>query len=444
MLRYVFPILLGKLVKLAVLWLRPGGGTAIPGRVVERLAPGLLAYLLAQPKQGLVAVTGSSGKSTTTKMIVAVLRAHGLNVFTNQFTANVTRGMLSELLDVVDWQGRFPHEIAVMEMDEGYSAITTEQVPARVLVLLNVMIDQLHRWFEPERVASYLQRAARVATECVVINQDDPHLRLIAQRLPERLGRSVRYFGVSEEVLETVPSGLGSAADFSGDAGGPLPEGSGRSVVVGFEGTSASIAISATGFSPATVVSIELPARGIHFAADSAAAIEASRAILGTRFDAEKAAQALAEIPTVFGRGEKTVVGAETVEFVLTKSPTSIQINLDYLDTEPEQIYVAIGKDILDGSQLWISDWSRLGHVDMISGWQAWDTALKLHYDNVVTSRVEPDIELATNEFFQLPSPTKGEKTVIFTPESMRRMRRLLGFFSADTAPKSSFEGEGP
>ncbi|MHB1235186.1 MAG: Mur ligase family protein [Microbacteriaceae bacterium] len=443
MLRYVFPILLGKLVKRAILRLRPGGGTAIPGRVVERLAPGLLAYLLTQPRQGVVVVTGSSGKSTTTKMVVAVLRAHGLDVFTNRFTANVTRGMLSELLDVVDWRGRFPHEIAVMEMDEGYSAITMEQVPARVLVLLNVMVDQLHRWFEPERVASYLQRAARVTTECVVINQDDPHLRLIAQQLPEQPGRSLRYFGVSDEVLETVPRGLGSAADFSGAAAAPLPGGKGHSLVIGFAGTSAAIAISAAETSPATPVSIELPSRGIHFATDSAAAIEASRAILGASFDPDKAAQALAEIPTVFGRGEKTVVDGEPVEFVLTKSPTSIQINLDYLDDEPEQIYVAIGKDILDGSQLWISDWSRLGHADMISGWQSWDSALKLHYDNVLTSRVEPDIEIATSEFFRLPPPTRGQKTVIFTPESMRRLRRLLGFFYADTAPKPEGTGDG-
>lgn len=443
MLRYVFPILIGKLVKRAVLLLRPGGGTAIPGRVVERLAPGLLAKILAQPPRGVVVVTGSSGKSTTTKMVAAVLRAHGMDVFTNRFTANVTRGMLSELLDVIDWRGRLGHEIAVMEMDEGYSAITTEQVPARVLVLLNVMVDQLHRWFEPERVASYLERAARATAESVVVNRDDPQLRLIAQRLPERPGRTLRYFGVSDEVLRTVPRGLGSAADFSGLASAPLPPGAGASEVIGFEGTHAVIAVSATAAQPEATVDIELPSRGVHFATDSAAAIEAGRAVLGDAFDPEVAAEALASIPTVFGRGEKTLVEGEPVEFVLTKSPTSIQINLDYLEPDIEQIYVAVGKDIFDASQLWISDWSSLGHADMVSGWQTWDSALKLHYDNVATDRVEPDIERATREFFDRPAPLHGVKTVIFTPESMRRMRRLLGFFYADTAAKDGASGEG-
>src|SRR5438105_1071899 len=45
--------------------LRRGGGTALPGLVAERIAPGLLATLAAQLPQGAVVVTGTNGKTTT-------------------------------------------------------------------------------------------------------------------------------------------------------------------------------------------------------------------------------------------------------------------------------------------------------------------------------------------------------------------------------------------
>ncbi|WP_249520745.1 Mur ligase family protein, partial [Microbacterium sp. ER1] len=69
---------------------------------------------------GLVIVTGSAGKSTTTKMLVAALRAHGLSVFTNQSTANISQGLTSALLERVSLTGRIAGDIAVLEMDEGH------------------------------------------------------------------------------------------------------------------------------------------------------------------------------------------------------------------------------------------------------------------------------------------------------------------------------------
>ena len=53
----------------------------MPGLVVNRIAPRFLSRTLAAMPDGLVIVSGSSGKSTTTKMLVAVLRAHGIDVF---------------------------------------------------------------------------------------------------------------------------------------------------------------------------------------------------------------------------------------------------------------------------------------------------------------------------------------------------------------------------
>ena len=51
-----------------------GGGSALPGLVAERVDPGFLAHALAGVEGGIVVVSGTNGKTTTTKMLVAVLR----------------------------------------------------------------------------------------------------------------------------------------------------------------------------------------------------------------------------------------------------------------------------------------------------------------------------------------------------------------------------------
>ena len=54
-----------------------GGGSAMPGLVAERIDPRLLAHALSSVTDGIVVVTGTNGKTTTTKMLAAILRAHG-------------------------------------------------------------------------------------------------------------------------------------------------------------------------------------------------------------------------------------------------------------------------------------------------------------------------------------------------------------------------------
>ena len=58
------------------------GGSALPGLVAEKIDPGFLAHALGDVPGGIVVVSGTNGKTTTTKMLVALLRAHGRTVFT--------------------------------------------------------------------------------------------------------------------------------------------------------------------------------------------------------------------------------------------------------------------------------------------------------------------------------------------------------------------------
>ena len=106
-------IALGKTVR-RVARLR-GGGSALPGLFVEHISPSFVPDTLKQLPHGVVIVSGTNGKTTTTKMVVALLESQGLRVFTNKTGSNFVRGVAAALLGAVDLKGNLPADIAVLE-----------------------------------------------------------------------------------------------------------------------------------------------------------------------------------------------------------------------------------------------------------------------------------------------------------------------------------------
>ena len=106
------------------------GGSAFPGKVVERVDPGFLRRTLAQLPLGVVLVSGTNGKTTTTRMVSMMLESLGLRVFTNPTGSNFTRGVVSALLQEVSAGGALDADIAVLELDEAYAVHFVEQVRA--------------------------------------------------------------------------------------------------------------------------------------------------------------------------------------------------------------------------------------------------------------------------------------------------------------------------
>ena len=141
-----------------------GGGSALPGLVAERVDPGFLAHALADVPGGIVVVTGTNGKTTTTKMLVAVLRAHGRTVFTNPTGSNFTRGVISSMLGELP-AARAPRaDMAVLELDEAHALKFAAAVKPTHALLLNVARDQLDRFAEIDHTAKLLASLAEQTT----------------------------------------------------------------------------------------------------------------------------------------------------------------------------------------------------------------------------------------------------------------------------------------
>jgi len=394
---------------------RPGGGSALPGLVLSKLAPNLVYKTLGSFEQGLVVVTGTAGKSTTTKMLVAIARAHGLDVFTNPSTANIEQGFFSTIIKQGNLFGQVPCSIAILEMDEGHAAQVVANVKPKFSVILNVFEDQLDRFIDPTLVRDKLLSVAKATTGTVLLNADDQNCLLIAAELSQS---ETKFFGIASEVSNAAKSKLNYAPTYLAE----LPAPAVSAEVVGLDERNVTVLIADKS------VSFDLPSRGLHFALDAVAALATAQSILGESFDLVKASKVLNELPPVFSRGEIREVNGEQVEFILVQNPPSMQLNLDNLSSELDQVFFSIGRDVHDPSWMWTVDLANLKHVSVVTGFNYADAALLLSYSEIPVESVEADYFKAIDEFFKLPKPKNGIKTVIYSADSMRRLRRHMGF----------------
>ncbi len=108
-----FSIILGKAVR-TMSRLRGGSGSALPGLFVEKIDPNFIKRTLGTLEHGVVLVSGTNGKTTTTKMVVELLESQGLHVFTNRTGSNFTRGVAAALLGEISVSGKLNADIAVL------------------------------------------------------------------------------------------------------------------------------------------------------------------------------------------------------------------------------------------------------------------------------------------------------------------------------------------
>lgn len=380
-----------------------GGGSALPGLVVEKLDPGYLARALGRLPHGVVAVSGTNGKTTTTKMIVEILEAQGLRVFTNRTGSNFSRGVVAAAVQEASIGGRLAADIAVLELDEAHAMHFIAKVKPRHTLLLNVLRDQLDRFGEIDATAKLLQRIADATTDGVVVNREDPLLAAVGARVLESdRDVSVREFGLSSKLRAMFPSdddfhaGV-AAGDELVDASSDAERGDADVTLVEVGDHSAVFRID--GVDRATTLKLE----GLYNTFNAAAALATVRMVLGDP-DPEELLTALAEVRPAFGRGEQLVLDGQPLELVLVKNPAGFRLALASFAPEGVGTMIAINDQYADGrdmSWLWDVDFGSLASdgVDTVSGARAWDMALRLEHDDVPVGAVEEDLGSALAGF---------------------------------------------
>lgn len=404
--------LLGKAVRY-VARLR-GGGSALPGLFVEKIDPDFVRRTLASLPDGVVVVSGTNGKTTTTKMVVELLESQGLKVFTNRTGSNFIRGVAAALLEQVDTSGKLDADIAVLELDEAHGVHFVKTIAPRYSLLLNVMRDQLDRFGEIDATAKMLAKIASATTETVVINREDPRLRAIGRILKDK---EIRYFGLSPQLQPHFPSD-------DEMRGGKTAKNEMLDADVTFTALKDTVAQFQMG---SRVVSTSLELQGIYNIYNAAAALALVRAII-PEINEEMLIERLSKVQPAFGRGETLTIGGQPLELVLVKNPSGFRLSLASFKPEGVATMIAVNDNYADGrdmSWLWDVEFDSLREdgVAMISGIRAFDMALRLQYEEVSISHVEPDIKRALQDFI---SGNNKPKRIYCTYTAMLQIRREL------------------
>ncbi|NSX30482.1 Mur ligase family protein [Gardnerella vaginalis] len=413
------------------------GGSALPGKVVETLDPGFLARTLGKLPYGVVLISGTNGKTTTTRMVASMLRDAGLRVFTNPTGSNFTRGVVAALVQEMPVFGtKLDADIAVLELDEAYAVHFVNQIKPHYSLLLNVMRDQLDRFGEIDTTAKLLSNVAHATKRVVVLNREDPRIFALSKDVLPSC--KVKYFGLDESLRSMFPtdddlhSDLG--CDFNGDSRN-LPH---ADVVL------AKVADNKADFlidGHRKTTSVKL--RGVYNVFNAAAASTIVRAILAdaakkdatlAKFDDDALMESISRVTPAFGRGEVIEVNGAPVELVLVKNPIGFRLALASDKPANHDTMIAICDEYADGrdmSWLWDVDFTCFSGtgVTCVSGTRAWDMALRLQYDKVASRNVNTDLEEDVKTFVNgdFSSDAKNAKRIYCTYTAMLRVRSTLG-----------------
>ncbi|PTW91673.1 uncharacterized protein DUF1727 [Microbacteriaceae bacterium MWH-Ta3] len=415
--RTVLAVVLGRIVR--VLTRLRGGGSALPGWVALRVAPNFLSTVFdtfaSRGEAPIIVVTGSNGKSTTTAMIVAALEANGHIVFSNPSGGNLPQGVASAVLASVSLRGSLKASAIVLELDEAYGPKLVATIKPTHAVLLNIQVDQLNRFFEPERVIEMVHQIGASA-QTIIVNDADANTRAIGNILAMQ-SHAVYGFDVDPAA---APRGVYDAhvgIQTRADRRAP------RALVTAQSARVTGIEVDGE------TVSVHLPAAGLHYALDAAAAIATVAVVMGSRHDASVSARAISDLNPVYGRGEEVQAFAAPLTIVMMKNHPSLQMNLDALQEAPESLYMAVDEGTPDPSWIYDIDVSALDHVDVLSGTKAWQWETRLAYAEIPVGLVEENTSRAFAHFGVATTPSRQEfRTAIVNYEQMMDLRRELGY----------------
>lgn len=344
-----------------------GDGSVIGGKLALRLEPDLLA-LLAHGR-ALALVTGTNGKTTTTRLLAAALGGAGA-VATNAFGANMPTGHVTAL------QGAPDARRGVLEVDEKYiPMLLGETVPA-VVVLLNLSRDQMDRAAEVWLLAQRWREALAGVDTHVVANADDPIVAwagMAAQRTTW-VAAGQRWREDSWCCPECGAHLVRGEVDWAcKECGLRRPEASWR-----LDGDDT--AVDPDGESHR--LGLQLPGQ-----ANASNAVMALAAAATFGVETADALPRLREVTSVAGRYTTVQRAGRSVRLLLAKNPAGWLESFNVLEPAPVPVVLGVnarGPDGRDTSWLWDVDYRLLRERTVfVTGERRIDLAVRLEADGV-------------------------------------------------------------
>lgn len=351
------------------------GGTALPGLIGLTLTPTLINQIAKKNNLQSIIITGTNGKTSTARLLGAVLTEKNILFCQNHSGSNLLRGIATTLINQSDWSGKINTDWAIWEVDEAAVPEAIKALQPKIIVFTNLSRDQLDRYGEVDYLLRLWQNSLNVLTASarILVNAADP-------RLKELKHPGLSYFGSA-----TPGAGLSYPTRFQGK-----------------------------------------------FNQDSLWATEAVCRCL--KLDYRLAEICAVKSAPAFGRGEVFKLGNQKYQINLVKNPASYKAVWQMLLSRRhlnQPLLLLLNDKLADGTDVsWIWDvpFSRLDRRRapvVISGIRATDLALRLKYAglNPKLLLVEPNLSRAFGRFKNLPGTIKY---ILPTYTAMRELRRFL------------------
>lgn len=386
------------------------GGTALPGKAARVFAKDILE--VTSSGMEIIVVTGTNGKTTTSRMLEHALTAAGHDCLANKSGANLLSGVTAEITCNATWTGKPKTHYAVIECDEGALKQVVPLIHPKVIVVTNLFRDQLDRYGEVMHTVEQVRMGIQKAPEATLcLNADDSLVASLALDVPNK----VVWYGLDTPVGEQKDADI-SDAKYCIRCGTPYQYhyhtyahlGDFYCPSCGYHREKTQVAVTAIQKISAdgSLVSMrmELPADGtcpeksetlevriglpaVYNIYNAAAAVCAYTAF---GLPADEILPSLADVRSSFGRMETFRVEENRVQMILVKNPAGCNQALAYVASLEEDFNLvfclndrtADGHDI---SWIWDADYEQVmarkqvRHI-YVAGDRAEDMQLRLKY----------------------------------------------------------------
>lgn len=379
--RFYLALIVSKIVVLLIKISRKGSGYTWPGHIALILDPKFLAHAHFQYKKGILLISGTNGKTTTSKLVTHLLTSAGYSVTHNKTGGNILNGIVSTFIRDMSFLGRITSDAAVLEVDEFTLPVVLNTLTPSLLMLLNLSRDQLDRYGEVDIILDkWLEAVARLNDSTVIIlDSEQESFKAVSDIFTGR----VFYFDSDTTYLE------------------------------------------------------ETSLHGTFNAKNINAAVLACF-VLG--LDPQAVTENLHTFEAAYGRGEILNKGTTHYQLFLAKNPASFNQNLELLSTEKiyhDTLLFILNDEVRDGRDVsWIYDIDAAKlyevcqniHLEKIymSGNRCLDMAVRLHYAGVdiVRTNVDPHLENVVN----LINSRNDTNDIFVMPNysAMLKLRQLL------------------
>jgi UDP-N-acetylmuramyl tripeptide synthase len=344
-----------------------GAGAMIGGLVAMKLDPSVLRQLGAGRRTAVI--TGTNGKSTTTRMVAAALGTLG-PVATNSEGANMDAGLIAALAADRD------ASMAALEVDEMHVPHVADAVHPAVIVLLNLSRDQLDRVGEINHIERTLRTGLSRQPEAVIVaNCDDVLMTSAAYDCPHVVwvaaGGSWANDSVScprsgEVIVREESHWYSTGTDFTR----PAPQWwVDDEKIYGPDGFAALMTLSLPG------------------AVNRSNAAQAVAAAVAMGADPAAAVGAVSGVDEVAGRYRTVRIGNHTARLLLAKNPAGWQEALSMVDKNTAGVVISVNGQVPDGedlSWLWDVRFEHFGGTSVVAaGERGTDLAVRLGYAGV-------------------------------------------------------------